>query len=292
MSPFSDWKNTRIPGETKFATLRRDADPQVHEHAVAQFERDALGDDGGCVHVQACAIEVVHERRRRDDVIRTDDAGRDDVVGLDDHGIGGHRDHRVEIARGQRVREVAEVVGEERVDEREVRAQCGLDEVILAAHVDLLLALLDDGTDAGRGEDTAEPEATRADALDQRALRHELDLHFAGQHLLLRFRIQADVADDRLAHQPGAHQLADADAGKRRVVGDDGQVALALARQFVDDAVRRADGHEAADHQARAVRDEGNGLLEGYVLHPVGVAGQRYEPTKRPAAPSPPIWTM
>ncbi len=74
-----------------------------------------------------------------------------------------------------------------------------------------------------------------------------------------------------LRTQPAAHQFADADAGKRRVVGDDGQVALALAREFVDDALGRADGHEAADHQTRAVRDEGDGLLQGNGLHPVAI---------------------
>ena len=51
-------------------------------------------------------------------------------------------------------------------------------------------------------------------------------------------------------------QLADADAGHGRVVGDHGQVALALAHQFVDHVLGRADAHEAADHQAGAVGDQ------------------------------------
>jgi hypothetical protein len=32
-----------------------------------------------------------------------------------------------------------------------------------------------------------------------------------------------------------------------RVVGDDGEITLALARQFADEAVGRADTHEPAD---------------------------------------------
>ena len=48
--PFSDWKNTCMPGGTWLATSVGNADAQVHQHAVAQFEGDALGDHGLCVH--------------------------------------------------------------------------------------------------------------------------------------------------------------------------------------------------------------------------------------------------
>ena len=63
-------------------------------------------------------------------------------------------------------------------------------------------------------------------------------------------------------------QLADADARAGGVVGDDGEVALALPHQLVHQAFGRADAHEAADHEVLAplgiMRD---GLLEGHALH-------------------------
>jgi hypothetical protein len=39
------------------------------------------------------------------------------------------------------------------------------------------LALRDHGTNSGRGEDPAKPEAAGADAFDQRTLRYQIDCH-------------------------------------------------------------------------------------------------------------------
>ena len=70
----------------------------------------------------ALCDEVIDDRRRRHHVVGSDHADRHDVVRVDDDGLGGHRDHRVEVARGQRVGEVAEIIGEERVDQSPRRA--------------------------------------------------------------------------------------------------------------------------------------------------------------------------
>ena len=111
------------------------------------------------------------------------------------------------------------------------------------------------GADACGREHAAQAVAGGADALDQRALRHQLDFERAGQHFLLRLGVEADVARDGLAHHARANQLADAGAGQRIVVGDDRQVALFLAHQLVDQPLGRAHAHEAADHHARPVGD-------------------------------------
>ena len=73
--------------------------------------------------------EIVDERRRRHHVIGRDHAHRHDVLGVDDDGVGRHRDHRIEVARGERVGQVADVVGEERLHQREVGAQRRLQQV-------------------------------------------------------------------------------------------------------------------------------------------------------------------
>src|SRR5262249_6037029 len=62
-------------------------------------------------------------------------------------------------------------------------------------------------------------------------------------------------------------QLADALARGGSVVGDDGEIALVLAYQFVDHALRGAHPHKAADHQARAIGDQGNRLIERESSH-------------------------
>ena len=125
-----------------------------------------------------------------------------------------------------------------------------------------LLAVLDRRADAGLRQDAAQPMTAGADAFDQRALRHELHLQFAGHHLLLGFGIEADVAHDGLAHQLGSNELADSPARRRRVIGDHGEIALVLAHDLVDDPLGRAHRHEPADHQACAIGDHGNRLVE------------------------------
>jgi hypothetical protein len=87
-------------------------------------------------------------------------------------------------------------------------------------------------------------------------LRHQLHFKLAGEHLLLRLGVEADVAHDGLAHDPRADQLADANARQRIVVGDYGETALFLAHQLVDQPLGRAHAHEAADHHAGTVGDE------------------------------------
>jgi hypothetical protein len=98
-------------------------------------------------------------------------------------------------------------------------------------------------------------EAAGADALDQRALRHQFNLDLARDHLRLGFRVRADVAGDDAAHQARTDQQSDAQAGLGGVVGDDRQALLALAHDLVHQAVGRAHAHEAADHQHRPVGD-------------------------------------
>ena len=116
-------------------------------------------------------------------------------------------------------------------------------------------------------QNPAEPEAAGANALDEGALRHQFHLEFAGQHLPLRLRIKADMAYDGLAQQLGVDEFANSPARHGRVVGNDYEIAFLLPDEFVDHAQRRADGHEAADHQACAVGYQRYGLVEGQRLH-------------------------
>jgi hypothetical protein len=85
------------------------------------------------------------------------------------------------------------------MDERKIGAQGGLEQVILSVDLDLAFTLFHHGAHASRGEDPAEPETTSADALDERALRHEIDGDLAGDHLLLSLGIKTDVTCDHPA---------------------------------------------------------------------------------------------
>ena len=151
--------------------------------------------------------------------------------------------------------------------QREIGAQRGLQQVRLPVHLDLLLALLDKGPDAGWRQHATEAAAAGTDALDEGALRDQVDGDLLAQHLLLRFRVQPDVGADHARHLRAIEQLADALSGCGRVVADQGKARLLLPHQLVQQAFRRTDAHEAADHDARAVRDHRDGFFDGNGPH-------------------------
>ena len=86
-----------------------------------------------------------------------DDADRHDRVRLGDDHVGGQRDDRIEVVRGQRIFEIAVVVGLLRRDQGEIAADRGLEQEWLAVDLDDPLALLDHRPDAGRGEHAPKP---------------------------------------------------------------------------------------------------------------------------------------
>ena len=62
-------------------------------------------------------------------------------------------------------------------------------------------------------------------------------------------------------------QLADAAAGNGGIIGDDGEFALFLPHQLVQQPLRRADAHEAADHDGRPIGDHRDGFFCGNGFH-------------------------
>src|SRR5439155_9697330 len=114
----------------------------------------------------------------------------------------------IEIAPGERIGQIAEIVSEERTDQREVRAQGNFQQELFTVDRKLLLAVLDDRADARWRKNAAEPESTGADALDECPLGNQLDFHFFGKHTSLGFGIGADVTNDHFAQYPRTDKLA------------------------------------------------------------------------------------
>src|SRR5262249_53033330 len=153
------------------------------------------------------------------------------------------------------------------MDEREVGLQCGLDQIALSVDIDLPLPLLDNGANSRGSEDTAKSATSGSYPLDESALRHQIDDHFAGNHLLLGIGIEPDMARDCLADQPCSHELTDAPHRGSRVIGDDDQVALFLAHELIDDAFGSSRTHEASNHETCPIGDHGDGIFDRYCLH-------------------------
>src|SRR5262249_59443744 len=89
---------------------------------------------------------------------------------------GGGRNRRIEVAGAAAVDGVAVAVAARGAHQREVGAQRRLEQVAPTAELALLLATRDVGADSRGGVEGRQPRAAGAHALDQGALRHELEL--------------------------------------------------------------------------------------------------------------------
>src|SRR5579883_956709 len=107
--------------------------------------------------------DTVHENARRDDGLRVEAAHRHDRLDLGDGDARGGCHHRVEVAAGLAVDEIAPRIGALGADQREVSAQTMLEEVHTPAELALLLALGERRADAGRRVERRDARAAGAD---------------------------------------------------------------------------------------------------------------------------------
>src|SRR5689334_23602702 len=114
MRPFSDWKKMCTPGGTKFATRVGMPMPRLTRlpscSSCAMRRAMTL-----CGSMSSLRDEVIHDRRRGHHLIGGDGPHGHDMLRIDDDGVGRHRDHGIEVARGEYVGEIAEIVGQERL---------------------------------------------------------------------------------------------------------------------------------------------------------------------------------
>ena len=151
----------------------------------------------------------------------------------------------------------------------------GHQQVVLA--VDGLLAqtigvVLHNGAHAGGGEHAAQAGAIGPNHLSQRALgdKHDLQgavLHGLGGDLGVQAHMGGDELLDLLVVDELSHAvvvLAHGAAGHGAVVANHGQVLDAAFGQGINKLVGVAAAHEAAEHDAGAVRNELDRLFDGY----------------------------
>ena len=141
----------------------------------------------------------------------------------------GRRHHRIEIAGGPVVGEIAGRVAAVRANEREIRVQRRLEDVGLAVDDPRLLPFGGQRAVGRRREEAADAGAAGADTLGERTLRHQLDLQLAAQELPLEFLVLADVGRNHLADLPRPQQNPDAEVVDAGVVADDRQVLVPRA---------------------------------------------------------------
>src|SRR5579862_398125 len=123
--------------------------------------------------------QALDENARRDDVVGIDLARLDQILDFGHRHLARGRHHRIKIARGLAVNEVAFGIAEISVHDRQIGDDAALHDVALAVELAHVLALGDLGADAGLGEERRDAGAAGADAFGERALRVELDLELA-----------------------------------------------------------------------------------------------------------------
>src|SRR5205823_12326240 len=133
--------------------------------------------------------QPLHEDAWRMYQVRIDRAVFDDLFDLGDGDLAAHRNHRIEVARGLAIDEVALLVRLPRLDQRNVGTNAALHDVFLAVEFAHVLALGNDRADAGLGEERRDAGTARTHALGERALRRELELQFARQILPLELLV-------------------------------------------------------------------------------------------------------
>ena len=210
---------------------RRQADAEVHQRAVAQFERHPPGDELLGVHPQRLLSTRWSTRMPE---VRTASGGMTPSGTISSASAitrsGRHRHERVEVRRRQPVGQVEEVVGLVRMDQRDIGAQRRLEQVVPPVDRDHLLTLGDDCADPGRRQDAAEARARRRGcARPGCPAARAPPPSRAVQHPALRHGVRPDVRGDHTGDAAGIDQPADTEARPRRVVGDHRQVARVRA---------------------------------------------------------------
>ena len=173
------------------------------------------------------------------------DFGHGDLAG------GGH--HRIEVARGLSIDQVALAVAHPGVHDREVGNEPTLHDEALAIKFALLLVLSDHGPGAGPGEERRNAGSARANTLSQRSLRIELDLELAREILLRESLVLADIGRDHLLDLPGVEEEAKTNPINARIVGYDREVANPGVPDGLDQRLRDTAKPEAPGHDHHAV---------------------------------------
>ncbi len=194
-----------------------------------------------------------HENAGRMDVVRIDFTGRDEMLDFGDRHLGGGCHHRIKVARGLAVNEVAGSVALPGVHNREIGNKTGFHDVLLAVELAHFLAFRNQSADAGLGIERGNARAAGADALGQRSLRIEFEFQFTGQVLLCEQLVLADIGRDHLLDLAGFQQPAQSDAVNARIVGNNCQILDAGFTQGVREDFGDTAKSETARHDHHAV---------------------------------------
>ena len=200
--------------------------------------------------------DALDENSGRVDVVGIEFARRHEMLDLGDGDLRRGRHHRVEIARGLAIDQIAGGVALPGMDDGEVAEQPALHQVFVAVELAHFLAFGDQRADTGLGEEGRNTGAAGADALGQRALRIEFELQLAGEELLGEQLVLADIGRDHLLDLARLEQAGKPDAVDAGIVGDHREALHAGLADRVRQGLGDAAETEAAGHDHHAVLEK------------------------------------
>src|SRR2546430_383773 len=262
----------RPPRSTLFpyTTLFRS---EVDVEAVAQFLRRALrhqfanrrvlladgpgnGAELDALLVALALDDAIDVDSRRMDPVGIELAHLDQLLHFRHGEIAAGGDHGVEVARGHPIDEIPGLVALPCLDHRQIGADAFLEHMLPAVENLGLLALGELGAGRGARVEGWNAGAARAQLLSQRALRRQLQVELARQHLALELLVLAYIGGDHLLNLARLEEQAHAEIVDARIVADDGKAFDAAADQCLDEILRdpaqpeaaRGDRHVVAQH--------------------------------------------
>src|SRR5260370_11287231 len=195
----------------------------------------------------------LHVDPRRNDVVGIDIPRLHKMLDFGDGNFAGGGHHRIEVARGLAIDEVALGIADPGMDDREIGDEAALHDIVCALELALLLALRYLSPGPRSREECRNTGAARADALGQRALRIKLDLEFTREILLRKRLVLPDIGRDHLLYLPAVEQNAEADTVDAAIVGDDGQVLHARLADRHDELLWNPANSASPGHYHHAV---------------------------------------
>ena len=250
---------------------RRNADAEIDVVAFAQFLRGAFREqiahgrsgfrDRRALHgaeldpllVFLALDDPVDINARRVDLIGIEFADFDQFLDLRDADLAAGRDHRVEIPRRFSVDEVAGFIALPCLHQRNLGRDARLEHIFLVAEIFRLFAFGQFRAEAGARVKSRDARAARAQSFRQRALRNQLELEFAREHLPLELLVLAHIGSHHFFHLPRREQNAHPETIHARVVAHDGQSFHAAVVQRRDQILRDAAQPEAAGSDRHVV---------------------------------------
>src|SRR5688572_9825927 len=143
MMPFSDWKKISASFGTKAATKVGSPMPRLTRSPTLSSRATRLAIRVFSSMAPLLRDQIIDKHRRCHDGIRRDHPDGHDVLGLGQDDTGGHGHQRIEVPCGQRIGQIADVVGLLGVEESEVGLDRFLEKERAPINLKGLLTLFD-----------------------------------------------------------------------------------------------------------------------------------------------------